>query len=74
MHFVQCTPCNARCGDAQVSAAWLLLLGASTGQLLPGLYERVEASYAARGISFSQFLVDEGEEQARLLEAQEGGA
>ena len=29
----------------QVSALWLLLLGGSTGQLLPGLYERVEASY-----------------------------
>ena len=52
-----------------MSAAWLLLLGASAGQLLPGLYERVEASYAARSISFSQFLVGEGEEQARLLEA-----
>ena len=51
--------------DSQVSALWLLLLGRSTGQLLPGLYERVEASYSARGISFSQFMVDEGEEQAR---------
>ena len=52
----------------QVSAAWLLLLGRSTGQLRPGLYESVEASYAARGISFSQFMSDvedEAEEQAR---------
>ena len=51
--------------DSQVSALWLLLLGGSTGQLRPGLYERVEASYTARGIPFSQFMVGEAEGQAR---------
>ena len=45
-----------------MSAPWLLTIGERTGQLQPGLYERIAASYARRGVGFEQFVVEEGEQ------------
>lgn len=59
--------------DMQVSAPWLLTLGQRTGLLGQGLYERVEASYALRGISFGQFLVDEKLQPSSKKKAERGG-
>ena len=61
--------------DLQVSAPWLLTMGERTGQLQPGLYERIVASYARRGVSFEQFLVEEDEQpkQKRRKTDRDGG-
>ena len=61
--------------DLQVSAPWLLTMGERTGQLQPGLYERIVASYARRGVSFEQFLVEEDAQpkQKRRKTDRDGG-
>ena len=58
-----------------MSAPWLLTIGERTGQLQPGLYERMVASYARRGVSFEQFLVEEEEQpkQKRRKTDRDGG-
>ena len=58
-----------------MSAPWLLTIGERTGQLQPGLYERIVASYARRGVSFEQFLVEEEEQpkQKRRKTDRDGG-
>ena len=59
-----------------MSAPWLLTIGERTGQLQPGLYERIAASYARRGVGFEQFVVEEGEQprpKRRKTERDGGG-